>query len=48
MDEIDFYLREDLDEKGDITSDSIFSDEEGKAQIIAKEQCIIAGLEEAE
>ncbi|HEC81588.1 MAG TPA: carboxylating nicotinate-nucleotide diphosphorylase [Thermoplasmatales archaeon] len=45
---MDFYLREDLDEKGDITSDSIFSDEEGKAQIIAKEQCIIAGLEEAE
>ncbi|RLF28020.1 MAG: carboxylating nicotinate-nucleotide diphosphorylase [Thermoplasmata archaeon] len=48
MDEIDFYLKEDLDEKGDITSDSIFTDETGKAEIIAKEPCVVAGLNEAQ
>jgi nicotinate-nucleotide pyrophosphorylase (carboxylating) len=48
MDEIDFYLKEDLNEEGDITSNSIFSDEEGKGRIVAKEDCILAGLEEAE
>ncbi|HID24925.1 MAG TPA: carboxylating nicotinate-nucleotide diphosphorylase [Thermoplasmata archaeon] len=48
MDEIDFYLKEDLDDEGDITSDSVFTDEEGEAQIVAHEQCIVAGLEEAQ
>ena len=48
MDEIDFYLKEDLDDEGDITSNSIFTDEEGKARIVAHEQCIVAGLEEAQ
>ena len=47
MDEIDFYLEEDLNKKGDITSNSIFTDEEGEAHIIANEQCIVAGLDEA-
>jgi len=47
MDDIDRYLQEDLGSKGDITSDSMFTDEQAKARIIAKEKCIVAGLEEA-
>jgi len=47
MDDIDRYLEEDLDNIGDITSDSLFSNEISKAHIIAKESCIIAGLDEA-
>jgi nicotinate-nucleotide pyrophosphorylase (carboxylating) len=47
MDNIDRYLLEDLDKKGDVTSDSLFTDEAAKAHIIAKENCIVAGLEEA-
>ena len=47
MDNIDTYLLEDLDKKGDVTSDSLFTDEAAKAHIIAKENCIVAGLEEA-
>jgi nicotinate-nucleotide pyrophosphorylase (carboxylating) len=47
MDNIDRYLLEDLDKKGDVTSDSLFTDEAAKAHIIAKEDCIVAGLEEA-
>ncbi|MCX6666621.1 MAG: carboxylating nicotinate-nucleotide diphosphorylase [Euryarchaeota archaeon] len=47
MDNIDRYLLEDLDKKGDVTSDSLFTDEATKAHIIAKENCIVAGLEEA-
>ena len=47
MDDIDRFLREDLDEKGDITSEAILGDEEAKAYIVAKEACILAGIEEA-
>jgi len=47
MDDIDRFLEEDLDKIGDITSESLFSDEKAKALIIAKESCIIAGLAEA-
>ena len=46
MDNIDYYLFEDLGKDGDITSDALFSDEKAKASIISKENCIIAGLEE--
>lgn len=46
MDDIDRYLNEDLGKEGDITSDSLFTNETARAQIIAKEKCIIAGLEE--
>jgi nicotinate-nucleotide pyrophosphorylase (carboxylating) len=45
MDEIGFYLDEDLEKKGDITSNNLFSDETATANIIAKEDCIVAGLE---
>jgi len=47
MDDIDRYLAEDLGEEGDITSDSLFTDEQAEAYIISKEQCVVAGLEEA-
>ena len=47
MDYIDIYLKEDLGEEGDITTNSIFKDEEGEAVIIANEDCILAGIEDA-
>ncbi|MBD3263061.1 carboxylating nicotinate-nucleotide diphosphorylase [Candidatus Woesearchaeota archaeon] len=47
MDDIDRFLFEDLKDIGDITSENLFSDEKGKAVIIAKENCVLAGLEEA-
>ena len=47
MDDIDLYLSEDLGRAGDITSDSLFTDEEVNGKIIANEECIVAGLEEA-
>jgi nicotinate-nucleotide pyrophosphorylase (carboxylating) len=46
MNDIDRFLKEDLGNKGDITSDSLFTSENSKAKIIAKEKCIIAGIEE--
>jgi nicotinate-nucleotide pyrophosphorylase (carboxylating) len=47
MDDIDRFLREDLKDIGDITTNSLFdNDDFGKANIISKEKCIIAGLEE--
>lgn len=48
MDDIDLFIKEDLDEKGDITSDAILSDEKGTATIIARESGILAGINEAE
>ena len=48
MDEIDIYLNEDLDDKGDITSDNLFEDEQAKAKIISKEDCVVAGIKVAE
>jgi nicotinate-nucleotide pyrophosphorylase (carboxylating) len=47
MNDIDRYLEEDLGIDGDITSDALFTDEIANAVIIAKEDCIVAGLEEA-
>lgn len=42
---IKHYLREDIG-RGDITSESIFSPEEtGKAALVARESCIVAGIE---
>jgi nicotinate-nucleotide pyrophosphorylase (carboxylating) len=48
MDEIDRFLREDLGKIGDITSDALFTKEIAHASIIAKEDCVVAGLEEAQ
>ena len=47
MDELAWYLSEDLGEIGDITSDALFSDEHASAEISAHEPCVIAGVEEA-
>jgi len=44
MDDIDRFFVEDLKDEGDITSDSLFTDETSKARIIAKEKCVVAGL----
>ena len=46
MNDIDRFLNEDLSKDGDITSDSIFTNETTKGRIISREQCVIAGLEE--
>ena len=46
MDDLDRFLIEDLSNKGDITSDLLFTSENSKAKIIVNEKCIIAGLEE--
>ncbi len=48
MDDIDRYLKEDLGDAGDITSNALFTNETGSAYIIANEDSIVAGLEEAE
>ena len=47
MDDIDIFLKEDLGEEGDITSNILLKDEEGIAYIKANERCLLAGLEEA-
>jgi len=47
MDEIDRYLEEDTSNIGDITSEALFTGENVKANIISKENCVIAGLEDA-
>ena len=47
MDDIDRFLEEDLGGEGDITSDALFNAEGAQAKLIAKEECTVAGLEEA-
>jgi len=47
MDDIERFLDEDLNEAGDITTESLFSDEKGEAKIFSKEDCIVAGIKEA-
>ena len=46
MDDIDRFLKEDIGEEGDITSNSLFAEEISRAYILAKENCVVAGLEE--
>jgi nicotinate-nucleotide pyrophosphorylase (carboxylating) len=48
MDDIDRFLQEDLGNDGDITSDALFTSETAHAEIMAKEACVVAGLEEAQ
>lgn len=48
MDEIDRFLSEDLGKKGDITSDALFTTQRARAAIVVKQDCIIAGLKEAQ
>jgi len=47
MDDIDRFLKEDLDKEGDITTNSLFLKEKAVAKIIAKEDAILAGIAEA-
>ena len=47
MEELLWYLKEDLGDVGDITSDALFSDERASAEIVTEENCVLAGLEEA-
>jgi nicotinate-nucleotide pyrophosphorylase (carboxylating) len=48
MDDIDRFLREDVGKKGDITSDALFTSQKARAVIIVKEECVAAGLHEAQ
>jgi len=48
MKEIEFYFKEDFAEIGDITSENLFSDENGKGIIKNNEECILAGVKEIE
>jgi len=47
MEDIKNFLKEDLGVEGDITSNALFTDEMAEAYIVARENCIVAGLEEA-
>jgi len=47
MDGIERFLREDIGQ-GDITTEALIGERGGKASIVARESCAIAGLEEAE
>jgi nicotinate-nucleotide pyrophosphorylase (carboxylating) len=46
MSGIEDFLREDIGQ-GDITSEALIGDRKGAAKIIARQECVIAGLEEA-
>jgi len=46
MNDIERFLEEDLGREGDITSNSLFTNEKAKAHIITKEDCVVAGLDE--
>ena len=46
MNDIACFLKEDLQDIGDITSDYLFSDEETEGIIFTKNDCILAGLSE--
>jgi nicotinate-nucleotide pyrophosphorylase (carboxylating) len=48
MNELHEYLMEDTGKTGDITSDALFTNEDASAEIISKEECVLAGLEEVE
>ncbi|MDD3493501.1 MAG: carboxylating nicotinate-nucleotide diphosphorylase [Candidatus Thermoplasmatota archaeon] len=41
------FLAEDLGERGDITSDALLTDQVGEGYVIAKQDCMVAGLAEA-
>jgi nicotinate-nucleotide pyrophosphorylase (carboxylating) len=46
MSGIEDFLREDIGQ-GDITSEALIGDRRGSARIVARQQCVIAGLQEA-
>lgn len=45
--DIAYFLKEDLGRRGDITSEALIGNERAVAVIIAKKDCLVAGLEEA-
>jgi nicotinate-nucleotide pyrophosphorylase (carboxylating) len=47
MNDIELFLKEDLEDIGDITSDALFTSEIAVGEIIVNTSCIIAGLSEA-
>lgn len=48
MDDFDRFLQEDLNKIGDVTSNALFTTEKGRGNIVAKEPCVVAGIQEAE
>jgi nicotinate-nucleotide pyrophosphorylase (carboxylating) len=47
MKDLKRYLREDLGNRGDITSEAVLGREKAVAKIFAKQDCVVAGLDEA-
>lgn len=47
MNDFEFFFREDLGDTGDITSKVLLSNEPGRGVILAKDDCVLAGVEEA-
>ncbi|MBI5000041.1 MAG: carboxylating nicotinate-nucleotide diphosphorylase [Euryarchaeota archaeon] len=47
MGDIDRFLDEDLGEAGDITSSAVLRGEKAEGVMVAREDCVVAGLEEA-
>ncbi len=47
MNDFKLFFREDLGSKGDITSKALLSNEIGHGVIMAKDDCVLAGVEEA-
>jgi nicotinate-nucleotide pyrophosphorylase (carboxylating) len=47
MNDFELFFNEDLGSKGDITSKALLSNELGQGVILAKDDCILAGAEEA-
>lgn len=45
--ELQRFIDEDLGERGDVTSDALLSGQEAAGELVAKQQCILAGLAEA-
>jgi nicotinate-nucleotide pyrophosphorylase (carboxylating) len=48
MDDITYFLREDLNDIGDITTEALFTDETGEGRIIVNNDCVLAGLKDIE
>ncbi len=46
-DELQRFVQEDLGERGDVTSDALLTDQQAEGELVAKQRCILAGLEEA-
>lgn len=44
--DVSYFIKEDI-ENADVTSEALLSEEKAKGQIIAKQDCIVAGIEEA-